>query len=287
MGEYVIDQAWRGERDRLGSLQACLDPVTTRYLAQAGIGPGRRCLEVGAGAGSIAYWMAEQVGADGSVVAVDLDPRFLLDHGRANLDVQTVDLRTDDLGENLYDVAHARLVLEHLSERDQILENIVRSLRPGGWVLVESLDVDESLISTAARWVRPAEHADLSARCWSALMVLMRDAGGETTYGSRLPDAFATAGLLDVGSSVQVHSVPGGISPHFLALTIEQMRPLILERGLMAPTDVDQILEFFGKAGTAVPFGPMVSVWGRKRGQSVGLSARADRYWPSTATHGS
>lgn len=267
MGEYVLDQAWHGERDRLRSLQACLDPVTTRFLAQVGIGPGQRCLEVGAGAGSIAFWMAEQVGADGRVVAVDLDPRFLFEHGRANLDVQTMDLRIDDLGENLYDVAHARLVLEHISERDQVLAGLVRSLRPGGWVLVEDVDIDDSVLATIGRWVRPAEHADMYLRCWShAFLPLLRAAGAEPTYGSRLPDAFEAAGLIDVGSSVQVHSLPGGVAPHFGALSLEQVRPMVLERELMAATDLDQILEFFGKAGTAVPFGPMVSVWGRKRG---------------------
>lgn len=264
MSEYVIDQAWHSERDRLTGLEECLDPVTTRHLADRGIGPGRRCLEVGAGAGSIAFWMAEQVGPSGSVLAADLDPRFLVDHGRSNLEVQTLDLRTDDLGENQFDVVHARLVLEHIAERDQILAGMVRALRPGGWALIEDLDLEESLLATVGRYVRPREHADLTLRCWSALLALMVGAGAEPTYGSRLPDALEIAGLTDVGSNAQIHSIPGGISPHPLALTVEQMRPKVVERELMAPTDVDEFLQFLGKSGTAVPFGPLVSAWGRK-----------------------
>src|SRR5262249_20305982 len=39
--------------------------------------PGWRCLEVGAGRGSMAVWLAEQVGANGHVVATDIDVTYL------------------------------------------------------------------------------------------------------------------------------------------------------------------------------------------------------------------
>ena len=41
------------------------------------MGPGTRCLEVGAGGGSVAFWLAEQVGQSGVVVATDLETDFL------------------------------------------------------------------------------------------------------------------------------------------------------------------------------------------------------------------
>ena len=38
---------------------------------------GARCLEVGAGSGSMALWMAARVGETGHVLATDINPRFV------------------------------------------------------------------------------------------------------------------------------------------------------------------------------------------------------------------
>ncbi len=62
---------------RLESLEGWFDPLTHRHLETIGIGVGWRCLEVGAGGGSIARWLAQRVGPSGSVVATDVDVRFL------------------------------------------------------------------------------------------------------------------------------------------------------------------------------------------------------------------
>ena len=59
---YPFDQGWRQERDRLRALEALFDSATTRRLAGLGLRDGRRCLEVGAGTGSIARWLAMRVG---------------------------------------------------------------------------------------------------------------------------------------------------------------------------------------------------------------------------------
>lgn len=264
MSEYVIDQSWHAERERLGALEDTLDPTTTRLLAQLGVGPGQRCLEIGAGAGSVAFWMAERVGADGGVVAVDLDPRFLADHGRPNLEVAALDLRTESLGEGQFHVAHARLVLEHIAERDQILGGIARSLRPGGWVLVEDVDIDQSQLAVLRRYVRPVKAVACWTRCWQAVMALLEAAGAEATFGSRLPEAMDGAGLIDVGWSVHVPLLPGGTSRHFMGLSLEQLSGTLLERELLSADDLDQIQQLAGKAGTTLPFGPVVSAWGRR-----------------------
>lgn len=157
-------------------------------------------------------------------------------------------------------------MLEHITEREQILANLVRALRPGGTVLVEDLDYDESMRPALARYVRPIEHADSALDAWSALVRLVEAHGGDLTWASRMPDAFVAAGLVDVGSSVHIANLPGGVPRHFLGLSVEQVRPKLVDLGLLAPTDIDQVLAFYGKIGTSVPLAPVVSAWGRKRG---------------------
>ena len=77
MAQYAFDQPWEEERQRLVLLEEAHDPVTIRQLEAVEVGKGWRCAEVGAGAGSIARWLAERVGATGRVIALDLDTRFL------------------------------------------------------------------------------------------------------------------------------------------------------------------------------------------------------------------
>jgi hypothetical protein len=71
--EYLLTNADPATVDRFGGLERTFDDLSIAHLARAGLSPGGRCLEIGAGGGSIARWMAGQVGASGRVLALDLD----------------------------------------------------------------------------------------------------------------------------------------------------------------------------------------------------------------------
>jgi 2-polyprenyl-3-methyl-5-hydroxy-6-metoxy-1,4-benzoquinol methylase len=63
---YIARQSAEAfERERLGLLERLADPITLRRLQSLGVGVGWRCLEVGAGHGSIVRWLARQVGPQG------------------------------------------------------------------------------------------------------------------------------------------------------------------------------------------------------------------------------
>jgi hypothetical protein len=59
------------EHDRLGLLEQLYDPASHRRRAL--VKPGWRCPEVGEGRGSMAAWLAEQVGPDGHALATDIN----------------------------------------------------------------------------------------------------------------------------------------------------------------------------------------------------------------------
>jgi 2-polyprenyl-3-methyl-5-hydroxy-6-metoxy-1,4-benzoquinol methylase len=135
--DYVLDQGFDEERARLSGMEALWDPGSQALLDELGIGPGWKCLEVGAGGGSMVEWMASR-GAH--VTAIDIDTRFIESLASDSIEVRRVDLRTDPLPQAEFDLVHARLVLEHLSDRRQILDRLVATLRPGGWILIEDYD---------------------------------------------------------------------------------------------------------------------------------------------------
>src|SRR4051812_40080348 len=118
---YALDPAWHAERDRLDSLTSLYDPRTLRLCEQLGLAPGWHCLDAGAGTGSLAAALAERVGPAGRVTALDSDTRFLAPLASERLTVVEADLAGGDLPSGAFDLVHARLVLEHLPERDRVL----------------------------------------------------------------------------------------------------------------------------------------------------------------------
>ena len=58
--DYVMDPHFAEERKRLSGMESLWDPGSQALLGELGIGSGWRCLEVGAGGGSMVQWMADQ-----------------------------------------------------------------------------------------------------------------------------------------------------------------------------------------------------------------------------------
>jgi tRNA A58 N-methylase Trm61 len=85
---YVFEHGWELERRRLARMEEAFDPNTVRHLEALGVPDGGRCLEVGAGAGSIARWFSHKVGPKGRVVATDVEIDFLSHLNEPNLEVR-------------------------------------------------------------------------------------------------------------------------------------------------------------------------------------------------------
>jgi SAM-dependent methyltransferase len=129
------------EQERLRALARLLDPQSIEAIGACGITSGWHCLEVGAGAGSLAAWMAERVGADGRVMSLDIDLRFHEDMPD-NVIVRQADIISDKIPTEHFDLVHARAVLQHLGdEREAVLDKLVVATKPGGWLVLEDAEM--------------------------------------------------------------------------------------------------------------------------------------------------
>src|SRR5262249_59261251 len=113
---YLFDHVVKTERERLAAIEAAANPLTIECLEKIGVCEGWRCLEVGAGAGSIAEWLCHRVGPNGRVVATDLQTKFLETIDAHNLEIRQHDITTDELEADAFDLVSARKVLEHLAD---------------------------------------------------------------------------------------------------------------------------------------------------------------------------
>jgi SAM-dependent methyltransferase len=226
--DYVLDQGFAQERQRIAGMEALWDPGSQALLDEFGIGPGWKCLEVGAGGGSLVEWMA---GRGAHITAIDIDTRFIEHLASDSITVRRIDLREDELPEAEFDLVHARLVLEHLTDRKQILDRLATTLRPGGWIVIE--DYDWSAFGFAGDDAVLSHVAD-------ALLDFMAQAGFERDYGGRVVADIADAGFTDVRGEGRVRVIDSS-SPgfDFFRLTFESLRGAVVDAGLLTADEAE------------------------------------------------
>jgi SAM-dependent methyltransferase len=253
--EYVFGQ---DEYDRIHAAEDLLDEGSKRLITQCGIAEGAVCLEADAGGGSIATWLSGLVGSTGQVMATDLDVRALGQLSGKNLEVRRHDIVTDELEVDHYDLIHARLFLEHLPERDAVLAKLVRALRPGGSIVLESIDY---LAAVRISELGAAEHAHSQAVRLEAFTKL----GLDVYLGRRLPAMLRAHGLIEVGNEGRVF-VMEGASPgaRWFRLSLAHLRPRLAGSGLLSDAEVDRMLELFEDPNWAAYSPIILAAWGRR-----------------------
>jgi SAM-dependent methyltransferase len=254
---YAYDHSWAEERLRLAGLEAALDPGTRDHLVRLGVAPGRRCLEIGAGGGAVAFWIAEQVMPGGTVLATDLETDFLEAEASAHPGLQVLrhDITADVLPEG-FDVVHARWLVEWLPDKRGALRRMAAALRPGGVLLVEEPDfvtIFGMAEPPALRRVVIAAMRHLEATC-----------PVEVEYGRRLLDDLVAVGLVDVAAEGRCPVVRGGTPPaaHFLRLTIEKFREPLLAGNAVTESELSEATMALQDPERSVVFPMTVAAWG-------------------------
>lgn len=133
-GWSQVAQAW--ER-RASDIEKTNGDATRVLLEAAGIKPGERVLELGAGTGHLARELAELVGRDGALLATDVAPAMveLIEQKLADVpqaSAAVVDAAAIAGPAEEYDVVVSRMGLMFVPEPLRALQEVRRVLRPGG-----------------------------------------------------------------------------------------------------------------------------------------------------------
>jgi 2-polyprenyl-3-methyl-5-hydroxy-6-metoxy-1,4-benzoquinol methylase len=255
----VYEHAWDAEDVRLRGLEIALDAGTREHLLRLGVRPGSRCLEIGAGGGAIASWLAEQVAPDGVVVATDLETDFLepMAAERPTLQLLRHDLTAQELPGG-FDFVHARYLVEWLPDKLLALRRMVAALRPGGVLLDEEPDwvtIFETPESSALRHVMIA-----------AMRYLEATSPIDTQYGRRLVEDLESVGLDDVQAEGRCTIVRGGSPPAagFLRLTVEKLRGPLVREGRVSESEFNEAVAILEDPASHTMFPLTVAAWGRR-----------------------
>jgi len=253
---YTLDNTWEKAHQRLTLLESIYDPGTIARLTALGVEAGWRCLEVGAGAGSITRWLCDRVGPEGRVTAVDLEPVFLERDPRPNLEIHRRDILADGFPGEGYDLIHARALFMHLPRRDELIADLAGHLRPGGVILLEEGDYFPMATCESALYREVWDHVD----------AVVEKMGGDWYWARHLPALLSTIGLAGVTSIVEGQIYPGGSTwAELIAISWEQITPLLVENGLPLELIAKATAEL-SDANLWFPAIALIAAWGRRPG---------------------
>ncbi len=182
--------------------------ATARQLRLAGVRPGMRVLDAGAGSGAASLALARKVGPTGQVVALERS-RQRAAHAQAAarreglgqvVSVVCGDLGRAPLPEGAFDLVFCRFVFEYLAQPAQALAELRRVARPGGRVVVVDLDGNGLFHHP----VPPVVEQGL-ARLQGALQGRL-----DPLIGRKLFSLFKAEGLKDVKVAVSPHHLHAG-----------------------------------------------------------------------------
>lgn len=192
---------------------------------------GQRLLDVGCGLGDDVRMLARLVGASGSVVGLDNSER-ILEAARSRsegIDYPGIFVQADmhhmPFAEASFDGCRAERVLVHSAQPVQVVEEMLRVVRPGGRIVITEPDLDTLVFHASPQAVvRKLTH-------WHS------DSVRNGTIGRWLPEIFRRCGLHDVSivPTVAQSSQPSAY-PRILAKRA-------LEAGVLTHDEAQEVIE--------------------------------------------
>ena len=204
--QYIFtDSQHYREFERLQAIEQVFDPASQKRIQSTGIAESWRCLEVGAGAGSITRWLAAVVGENGKVVAVDLNTCFVANINQPNVEVLEADVRHLPLENDSFDLVHARYVLIHIPDFQVALTRMLKLLKPGGWIVLEEPD-----FSAARAIVGKKAACESMERVNQSILQMFENRGMDYALGVKLPAILQKFGLQQLSVENDTHLSNGG-----------------------------------------------------------------------------
>ena len=256
-GADLFSPEHTGEGARIDYGALAYDAGSRARLTALGVGPGWRCLDVGAGTGTISRWLVDEAGAD-EVLALDRDPRFVDARPGGRLRTMAADITDPTLSPGRFDLVHSRFVLMHLRGHADVLARLADWVAPGGWLVVgDAVDLTTSGSPQAAY-----------RRTMAAMWQVLRDRiGTDIGWVTRYPQLLGDLGLLEVGAEVLMPplTVDAPVTA-FWKSTWLSMRDTLESGSALGPGELDTALDYLSSPALADLSPGMITAWGRRPG---------------------
>lgn len=258
-GGYAFDNGSVSAHRTLALLSQILDPFTVLRLSFAVRLWSARCWDIGAGNGSLAAELTQEMGRDGVVYASDIDPRYVTEHWK--VEVLRHDVRVDAPPAAPLDLIHGRLVFPHLPERDEIVGRLAGVVAPGGVVATTDFEPLSGRVVQARDRVSANR---LFIAYQEAMLAMLVGRGLDPMWVDRAPDVMRAAGL-EVNTAVSAQSWRSGEAGCLLpAVMMTEYGDRLVAAG-MAVDDLADLAQVLADPDTVILGQRIHSTVGRRR----------------------
>jgi SAM-dependent methyltransferase len=224
---------------RLQLLDEIFGPATREFLMTIGLRGGWRVADIGCGIGPVTLWIAEQVGGNGWVSAVDVSLEQLRVAksnaavvGLKNISFHQASAYETGLRADSFNLVYSRFLMCHLKRPVDALKEMGALLKKGGVLVCE--DCDDSSIVT-----------DPPTRAYTRLVEISRavDAkrGLDSKIGLKLHRLFREAGFRAPNISLKQMATLRGPAKQFWELTLREAAAAVIEAGAASAEELDAI----------------------------------------------
>lgn len=229
-----------GESARLQRQAEELAPESSELLDRVGLRPGDSAIDLGCGPRGVIELLHQRVSPGGRVVGVDADPahvamasELVAHRALENVEIVHADARHTGLPVDSFDLVHARTLLITLPDPAEVVTEMVRLARPGGWVAGLEPDTQSAICYPP--------HPAFDRLCEIFTAAFPRN-GADPHIGRRMTELYRQAGLEDVGVEARATLYPAGHSRRTIrADLIRSLRPQVLEMGLADERELDDL----------------------------------------------
>jgi SAM-dependent methyltransferase len=266
---YIIRGGIQG-RERLRLLSRVMRPNTESVLSRVGVGAGMSCLDAGCGGGDVTRWLATRSAPGGRAIGIDVDAAKL-ELARQEAEILGVEnvafLEADVTAGELageFDLVYARFLLTHMPDPDAVAARLARSLRPGGFMVVEDIDY-------SGGFCQPER--DVFRRYSELYTGAARARGVDPDIGPKLPGILERAGCDGVRANVvqpagRRSDGYEGDAKLVVALTMENIADAAVAAEVATRAEVDSVVDGLYRLAaddtTYMSFPRIVQAWGRR-----------------------
>ena len=242
-----------------------LSPSTAALLQKIHLQNGMCGLDLGCGTGEVTFQLAERVGQKGEVTGMDQNvdnirkaQAKLLKDEWANVCFimkNIVEWRESER----YDFVYSRLLLNQLRQPSAVLQNVYRSMKSGGVMVVEDLDCSNY-------YCHPASYA--FDRYLELFTAAKKRQGTDAHIGHKLLPLLEAAGF----EKIQVQMVPATFlcqqNKPLASLTLDTISRILLSERLVSSTELtvllDELRAFELRNDTLITAPGIYQAWGYK-----------------------
>jgi ubiquinone/menaquinone biosynthesis C-methylase UbiE len=229
-----------GESARLQRQAEELAPDSAVLLDWVGVRPGDTVIDLGCGPRGVIDLLAERVAPGGRVVGLDADPahvarasEFVASQGLRDVEVACGDARHTGFESGSFHLVHARTLLINVPQPAEVLEEMIRLARPGGWVAGLEPDTEVAICYPP--------HPAFDRLCEIFTVAFSRN-GADPHFGRRMAELYRQAGLEEVAVEVRAGVYPAGHSRRTIrADLVRSMHPQIIEMGLADQRELEEL----------------------------------------------